>query len=71
MIRGLALNRLKENGKALEMVDHVANLAPDSPEVHSARAVILKDMGRVEEMEKAVQKVNQLGGKLSEVMAAL
>lgn len=71
MIRALCLNRLKENDKALEMVDYVLALAPNSPEVHSARAVILKDMGLTAEMEKEVQIINQLGGKLGEIMSAL
>lgn len=71
MIRALCLNRLKENDKALEMVDYVLALAPDSPEIHSARAVILKDMGLIAEMEKEVQIINQLGGKLGEIMSAL
>ncbi len=71
MIRALSLNRIGDNDKALEMVDYILALSPESVEVHSAKAVILKDMGRMEEMQKEVEFVNSVGGAMSTVMAAL
>lgn len=71
MIRALSLNRLGENEKALELADFVLELAPESPEIHSARALILRDMGRSEEYQKEIEKINELGGQLSEVMSML
>ena len=71
MIRALSLNQLGENDAALEMIDYVLALAPDSIEVHSAKAVILKAMGRMEEMNKEVEFVNAKGGALGTIVSAL
>lgn len=71
VIRALSLNRLGENEKALELADYVVALAPNSGEAHSAKAVILKAMGRKEEMEAEIKKINELGGQLSTIMSAL
>ena len=71
MIRALSLNRLGENEKALELIDFVLELAPESPEIHSAKALILRDMDRSEEYQREIEKINELGGQLSEVMSML
>lgn len=71
MLRALSHNRLGENEQALELVDYILALAPKSPEVHSAKAVILKDMGRTEELQKEIAEVNALSGNLGTIMAAL
>lgn len=71
MIRALSLNQLGENDAALEMIDYVMALAPDSAEVHSAKAVILKSMDRIDEMNKEVEIVNSKGGALGNIVSAL
>jgi tetratricopeptide (TPR) repeat protein len=71
MIRALALNRLGENEKALELVDYVLEFAPDAPELHSVKAVILKDMGHLDELEEEKKRVNEAGGYMSDIMAVL
>ena len=71
LLRALSHNRLGENEKALELIDYVVALAPDSAEVHSAKAVILKDMGRTEELQKEIDKVNSLSTNLGAIMSVL
>ena len=65
IFRALALKELGEYPKALELVDYVLLLAPESAEVHSAKAVILQDMGRAEEARleiRATESVNKVLG---------
>lgn len=71
MIRGLALSKLGNHEKALEMIDYVLTLAPESAEIHAARATVLKELGRTEEMEAEVQKTNELNTKLGTIMSSL
>ncbi len=70
MIRGLSLNRLGENEKALELIDYVCEFAPDSVEVHGVRAMILKDMQLMDDYEKEIQLLNDLGGNLGTIIGA-
>lgn len=71
MIRALALNRLGENEKALELIDYVLEFAPEAPELHSVKAVVLKDMGRLEELEEEKKIIEEAGGAMSDIMAVL
>lgn len=71
MIRALAYNRLGENEKALDLIDYVLEFAPDAPELHSVKAVVLKDMGRMEEFEEEKKKIGEFGGYMNDIMAVL
>ena len=71
MLRALSLHRIGKHEDALEMIDYIIAVAPESPEVHTAKAVILKELGRTEEMHKEVQLVNEIGGKLGEIASTL
>lgn len=71
MIRALAHNRLGENEKALDLIDYVLEFAPDAPELHSVKAVVLKDMGRMEELEEEKKKIGEAGGYMADIMAVL
>lgn len=71
MIRALSLHRTGKHEQALEMIDYVIAIAPKSAELHTAKATILKDLGRMEEMQKEVALVNEIGGKLSTIASSL
>lgn len=71
MLRGLSLSRLGQHEQALEMIDYVLTLAPDSAEIHAAKAAVLKEMGRIAEMEAEVKKTNELNEKLGTIMSNL
>lgn len=71
MIRALSLHRTGKHEQALEMIDYVIAISPKSAELHTAKATILKDLGRMEEMQKEVEIVNEIGGKLSAIASAL
>ncbi len=69
MMRGLSHNRLGENERAIELIDYVISLAPESAEAHSARAVVLKDMGEEDELKKEIEIINKIGGQLSQIVS--
>lgn len=71
MLRALSLSRIGRNEEALEMIDYVISLAPASAETHSAKAMILKEMGRMDEMKKEQEVIAKIGGELSTVMSYL
>ena len=71
MIRALSLHRLGKDEEALEMMDYVIAISPESAQLHVAKATVLKDMGRTEEMQKEIEIVNRIGGSMSMITSIL
>lgn len=71
VVRALSLHRLGKDEEALEMIDYVIAISPESAHLHAAKATVLKDMGRTEEMQKEVEIVNKIGGSMSVITSML
>ena len=71
MIRALSLHRLGKDEESLEMMDYVIAISPESAQIHAAKAIVLKDMGRTEEMQKEVEIVDRIGGSMSAITSIL
>lgn len=71
MIRALSLHRMGKEEESLEMIDYVIDISPESAHLHAAKATVLKDLGREEEMRKEVEIVNRIGGKMSAIVSVL
>lgn len=71
MIRALSMHRLGKDEESLEMIDYVIDISPETAHLHAAKASVLKDMGREEEMRKEIEIVNRIGGKMSVITSVL
>lgn len=71
MVRALSLHRLGKEEESLEMMDYVIAISPESSHLHAAKASVLKDMGREEELQKELEIINRIGGKMRVIATVL
>jgi tetratricopeptide (TPR) repeat protein len=60
MLRVMCLRDLEQYEKALELIDYVVTLQPDSPEPRMLRVTLLESMGKTAEAQEETKKVNAM-----------